>query len=255
MISRTLAIDVGATGLKAAVLDETGTMISDRVRVPTPRPCPPQLLLETLDDLVAPLPSFDRVSVGFPGMVRKGRVLSAPNLSRSAPDAQISPELAQAWADVDLAGALENRLEAPVRMVNDAEMQGAAVVRGEGLELVITLGTGFGIGLFLDGLLAPHLELGQHPFRKHKTYDQYLGNAARHRIGTAHWNRRLARAVRVLDVLLRYDRLFIGGGNSHRVTVDLGPNVELIDNISGILGGIRLWELPSAGTSARPKPR
>lgn len=243
---RTLAIDVGATGLKAAVLDAAGTMLSDRVRMATPHPCPPPLLLRTLSELVAPLPSFDRVSVGFPGMVRNGRVLSAPNLSRPAPSARTSPELARAWDDVDLAGALKDLLEAPVRVVNDAEMQGAAVVRGGGLELVVTLGTGFGTGLFLDGRLAPHLELGQHPFRKGKTYDQCLGNAARRRIGTARWNRRLARAVRMLEVLLRYDRLFIGGGNARRVTVDLGPKVELIDNIAGILGGIRLWDLPPA---------
>src|SRR5262245_66507298 len=69
--ARTLAIDVGGTGLKAAVLDATGAMISERVRVPTPHPCPPDLLVGVLSDLVAPLPSYGRVSVGFPGMVRR----------------------------------------------------------------------------------------------------------------------------------------------------------------------------------------
>jgi polyphosphate glucokinase len=240
---RTLAIDVGGSRLKAAVLDATGAMISDRARVPTPHPCPPELLVRTLTDLVAPLPSYDRVSVGFPGMVRTGRVLSAPNLSRVAgPGSKASPDLRRAWADVDLAGALEEALGAPTRVVNDAEMQGAAVVRGRGLELVVTLGTGCGIAVFLDGRLAPHLELGQHPFRKDRTYDEVLGDAGRRRAGDARWNRQVARAVRTLDVLLRFDRLYIGGGNSRRVTLPPDPNVELVDNIAGILGGVRLWD-------------
>lgn len=240
---RTLAIDVGGSGLKAAVLDVAGTMVGDRARVPTPYPCPPEVLVRTLSELVAPLPSYQRVSVGFPGMVRSGWVLSAPNLSRAAgPGSKVSSDLRRAWSNVDLAATLQETLRAPTRVVNDAEMQGAEVVRGQGLEMVVTLGTGFGTALFLDGRLTPHLELGQHPFHKNKTYDQRLGEAARKRIGKARWNRRVARAVRTLDVLLRFDHLYIGGGNSRRVTVDLGPNVELIDNVAGILGGVRLWD-------------
>jgi polyphosphate glucokinase len=139
-------------------------------------------------------------------------------------------------------------------VVNDAEMQGAAVVRGQGLELVATLGTGFGTGLFLDGRLAPHLELGQHPFHKDRTYDEVLGDAARRLVGNVRWNRQVARAVRTLDVLLRFDRLYIGGGNSRRVTVDLGPNVELVANIAGLLGGVRLWETElTCDAIARPQ--
>lgn len=240
---RTLAIDVGGSGLKAAVLDVADAMVSDRARVPTPHPCPPEALVRTLVALVEPLPSYERVSVGFPGMVRAGCVLSAPNLSRVAgPGSQVLPDLRRAWARFDLAGALEEALRAPTRVVNDAEMQGAAVIEGRGLELVVTLGTGFGTALFLEGRLAPHLELGQHPFRKKKTYDEVLGDAARKRMGDAKWNRRVASAVRTLDVLLRFDRLYIGGGNSRRVTVELGSNVELVDNVAGILGGVRLWD-------------
>jgi polyphosphate glucokinase len=241
--ARTLAIDIGGSGLKAAVLDATGAMIGDRARVPTPHPCPPEVLLRALTDLVGPLPSYGRVSVGFPGMVRAGWVLSAPNLSRVAgAGSKVSPKVRHAWAGVDLAGALEDALGAPTRVVNDAEMQGVAVVRGRGLELVVTLGTGCGTGVFLDGRLAPHLELSQHPLRKNRTYDEELGDAARRRVGNARWNRRVARAVHTLDTLLRFDRLYVGGGNSRRVTVDLGPNVELVANLAGILGGTRLWD-------------
>jgi polyphosphate glucokinase len=253
--TRTLAIDVGGSGLKAAVLDATGAMVSDRARVPTPYPCPPEVLVSALAELAGPLPSYERVSVGFPGMVRAGWVLSAPNLSRVAgAGSKVSADVRRAWAGVDLARALEEALGAPTRVVNDAEMQGAAVVRGQGLELVATLGTGFGTGLFLDGRLAPHLELGQHPFRNDRTYDEVLGDAARRHVGNVRWNRRVARAVRTLEVLLRFDRLYIGGGNSRRVTVDLGPNVELVANIAGLLGGVRLWETElTCDAIARPQ--
>lgn len=130
-------------------------------------------------------------------------------------------------------------------MVNDADLQGAAVVEGKGLEFVITLGTGFGTALFLDGCLCPHLELAHHPFRKGETYNQQLGDAARRRIGDAKWNRRVKRAVETLEALLFYDRLYVGGGNSRRVTVDLGPRAALVDNTAGILGGIKLWDRPA----------
>jgi polyphosphate glucokinase len=211
--------------------------------------------VSALAELAGPLPSYERVSVGFPGMVRAGWVLSAPNLSRVAgAGSKVSADVRRAWAGVDLARALEEALGAPTRVVNDAEMQGAAVVRGQGLELVATLGTGFGTGLFLDGRLAPHLELGQHPFHKDMTYDEVLGDTARRHVGNVRWNRRVARAVRTLDVLLRFDRLYIGGGNSRRVTVDLGPNVELVANIAGLLGGVRLWETElTCDAIARPQ--
>ena len=240
---RTLAVDVGGSHVKALVLDPTGARVSDRARVPTPYPCFPEVLVSTLADLVRPLPPYERVSVGFPGMVRAGRVLTAPNLSRVAgPGTEVSSDVSRAWDDVDLAGKLEESLGAPTRVVNDAEMQGAAVVRGDGLEVVVTLGTGFGTAVFHAGRLAPHLELGQHPFRKDMTYDEVLGDANRKRLGNARWNRQVARAVRTLDVLLRFDRLYIGGGNSPHVTIALPPNVELIDNIAGLLGGARLWD-------------
>jgi polyphosphate glucokinase len=236
-------------------------MVSDRVRVPTPYPCPPDVLVGALRDLVEPLPAYGRVSAGFPGMVRAGCVLTAPNLSREGgKGTKVSTEVARAWGRVDLAGALQDSLGSPTRVVNDAEMQGAAVVQGRGLELVVTLGTGFGTGLFLDGRLAPHLELSQHPFRKSKTYDEVLGDAARKGVGNATWNRRVARAVRTLGVLLCFDRLYVGGGNAPRVTVDLGANVERVDNIAGILGGARLWDMdltcdalvqPDRGAKAR----
>ena len=104
-------------------------------------------------ELVGPLGRFQRISIGFPGVVRGGRVLTAPNLGT------------EAWHGFPLAAALAERLGAPARLANDATVQGLGVIAGHGLECVITLGTGMGFALFEDGRPGPHLELSQHPVR------------------------------------------------------------------------------------------
>jgi polyphosphate glucokinase len=127
-------------------------------------------------------------------------------------------------------------------VANDADLEGAAVGKGEGLELVITLGTGFGTGLYQNGRLAPHLELAHHPFRKGQTYSEQLGDAARRRVSKAKWNARVKLAVETLDRLLFFDHVYIGGGNSRHVSVDLGAKASLVDNAAGVLGGVKLWD-------------
>ncbi|HUQ62503.1 MAG TPA: ROK family protein [Acidimicrobiales bacterium] len=238
----TLAIDIGGTGLKASVLDPVGAMMADRVRVLTTYPMDPEKLVKDLVGLVKPLPPFDRVSVGFPGVVRNGRVLTAPHFVEVAgPGSMKSPELERLWSGFDLAGTLAEVLGRPTKAVNDADLQGAAVVSGAGLELVVTLGTGVGTGLYQDGELAPHLEISHHPFRKNETYDEQLGDATRKRVGNKKWNRRVKLAIDTLYNLVLYDHLYVGGGNSRHLDFDLGPTGTVIDNTAGILGGIKLW--------------
>jgi polyphosphate glucokinase len=240
----TLAIDVGGTGTKASVLDAAGEKIVPRVRTKTPYPCPPRVLVRTLDRLSHDLPPWERVSVGFPGFVRHGRVLTAPNLStRRGPGTPLSRELVDAWAGFPLATELESRLRAPTRIANDADMQAMAVIAGRGLELVLTLGTGLGTSLFIDGVPTPHLELALMPFHGKGTFQDHLGNQARKRIGNRRWSERVLEAVEMFDTLLHFDRLYVGGGNAKKLTVDLGHRAELVDNTAGILGGIKLWEL------------
>jgi polyphosphate glucokinase len=239
----TLAIDIGGTGLKASVLDAKGTMLVDRVRVPTAYPLAPQNLLDTLRTLVAPLPAYDRISAGFPGMVRGGRVISAPHfITKDGPGTRTVPLLVAAWSGYDLAAALEKELGKPARVANDADLQGAAVVKGQGLEVVITLGTGLGTAVFQDGHLAPHIELAHHPFRKGETYDEQVGEDARKRIGNKKWNTRVRRAVKNIDELLFFDHLYVGGGNAVHLNIDLGPKATVVDNSAGITGGLKLWD-------------
>jgi polyphosphate glucokinase len=240
----TLAVDIGGTGLKGSVLDATGAMVADRVRVPTTYPLPPDKLVVMLTRLVAPLPKAERASVGFPGMVRDGLVLSAPHFStKHGPGSAVDDELAKQWSEYDLASELTSSFGMPTKVANDADIQGAAVIRGKGLELAVTLGTGFGTGLFYEGQLMPHLEVAHQPFRKGETYNDQLGEAARKDIGEERWNKRVHKAIANLRALLFFDHLYIGGGNSRRVSRhNLPDDVTIVDNTAGILGGIKLWE-------------
>ena len=239
----TLAVDIGGTGLKASVLDANGTMVADRVKIPTPYPLPPDKLVASLQRLVAPLPTAERAACGFPGMVRGGVVLSAPHFVNSdGPGSDVDDHLVKLWQRFDLAAALTEAFGIPTKAANDADIQGAAVVEGTGLELVITLGTGFGTGLFYDGELLPHLEIAHQPFRKGETYDEQLGEATRKEIGETRWNKRVMKAIDHMRSLTLFDHLYIGGGNSRRVLRrHLPDDVTVVDNTAGILGGYRLW--------------
>ena len=241
----TLCIDVGGTGLKAAVVDATGALQCQRARVEVAYPMGPADLVDRLAELTALMPASSRVSVGFPGVVRKGRVLTAPHfITTRGPGSPIDEHLHAAWTGFELAAALAARFAKPVRVINDADLQGLDVMTGTGLEMVITLGTGVGSSIIANGLLGPHLELAQHPFRHGNTYNQQLGDAARKRIGNKKWNKRVKRAITTLDTLVLYDVLYIGGGNARHLDHDLPPKVTLIDPNAGILGGVKLWDQP-----------
>ena len=239
----TLGIDIGGTGLKASVVDAAGKMVADRVRVPSTYPMPPSKLVDTLATLVMPLPDADRVSAGFPGMVRGGKVLSAPQFATEAGlGTRILDHLVHEWFGFDLAAALADRLGKPTKVANDADVQGAAVVAGKGFELALTLGTGVGSALFYDGRLLPHLEFAHHPFRKGETYNQQLGEATRKEIGSERWNRRVHKAIDAFRALTFFDHCYLGGGNSRRVVGSLPPDITIVDNTAGIIGGVRLWD-------------
>jgi polyphosphate glucokinase len=121
-------------------------------------------------------------------------------------------------------------------------VQGLGAVTGVGVELVITLGTGMGSGLYLDGVPIPSLELGHHPFRGGKTYEDDLGRRALDKDGKKKWNKHLREAIDQLHALFYYDRLYIGGGNASEINFKLPSNASTISNEDGLLGGIKLWE-------------
>lgn len=231
---RILAIDVGGTGLKAAIINANGEMQTERVRVATPHPCTPEQLVDALATLVQPLIAeapAQLMSIGFPGVVRDNRILTAPHFG------------VEGWRNFALADLLAQKLGGVrVRMINDAEMQGFAAIEGKGIEFVLTLGTGAGTALFRDGELMPHLELAHHPVsKKGVAYDEYIGEAAREKAGNKRWNRRVHKVIGILESLVNYDRLWIGGGNAARLKFELPANVTTVSNDAGIQGGARLW--------------
>jgi polyphosphate glucokinase len=226
----TLAVDIGGSSIKASVLDAAGRLVAAQLRTPTPRQATPLAVLEKIAELAAQLPAAQRVSVGFPGVVTGGRVITAPNLGT------------EHWAGFELMTALSGRFGVPARVLNDAAVQGLGVVEGRGLECVMTLGTGVGCAIFRNRRLLLPLELGQHRARRGKTYDQYVGQAALAAKGPKRWNRRLRWAIEAVTTLTTCDVLYIGGGNARKIAFEAPAHVRIVSNTAGITGGIRLWE-------------
>jgi polyphosphate glucokinase len=227
--TRILAIDIGGTGLKAAIVDTKGGFLSERLRVKTPKHPLPKHIVPALIDLVAPLKGYDHISIGFPGYVRNGKVFTAPNLSTKA------------WKQFPLAATIEKKLGKPTRLNNDADVQGLAVIKGKGLELVCTLGTGFGTAWFRDGELLPHMELAHMPIHHKSDFDGYIGDRERKKIGDKEWNKRLRKLIPVLATVMNYDKLYLGGGNAQRIRFKLPANVSIVSNDAGMEGSAFVW--------------
>lgn len=252
----TLALDVGGSGLKAVVLSPDGEMTAERIRRETPYPCTPPVLLDELTALAGTQPPYDRVSVGFPGAIRNGRVREVPAFSRRGPGLDPDPELVGLWTGFELQSALEERFGSPVRVANDADVQGCAVISGRGMELVITLGTGVGSAVFFDGELLPHMELSHGRYGEGLSIEVACGDNQRQEIGKERWRVRVLDALEALESMVLPDHVYVGGGNAKKLDPDtLGPNRTLIPNVSGLLGGIALWERTSgAGQDRTPAP-
>jgi polyphosphate glucokinase len=226
---RTLCIDIGGTGIKMIVLDPEGNPVNERARELTPKPATVDAVMEVIRGMLGKQPKFHRISVGFPGVVRHGATYTAVNLHPT-------------WVGHNLQTALEELTGKPTRVLNDADLQGYGVIEGKGVEMVLTLGTGVGSALFLDGKLMPNLELGHHPFQKDKTYEERLSDAEMREHGKQKWSKRVGEMIDVLSRIFNYDRLHIGGGNAEHIKQDLPENVSIFGNVDGMTGGIRLWD-------------
>ncbi len=224
-----LSVDIGGSHIKATILNSRGELQMEYARVATPSPANPVNVVSTIKTLVQKFPEYDKISVGFPGYVKGGTVITAPNLGT------------EFWKNVNLTKKLQDELGKPVQVVNDADMQGLGVVSGKGFEMVVTLGTGFGTALLQDGNLLPHLELAHHPITKNTTYDDYIGDEAYEKEGKEKWNKRMEKVLKVLKTVFNYDFLYIGGGNAKNLNFPLDSNMKLVTNKEGIKGGARLW--------------
>jgi len=227
---RTLAIDIGGTGVKALVLDAKGKALTERVRVETPKPATPVAVLAAIRTCAKDFGTFERISCGFPGVVVNGVVQTAANLGT------------EAWRGTDLAKKLSAAFgNVPCRALNDAGVQGFGIVEGKGTEMVLTLGTGMGCALFIDGRYVPNLELAHHPFHKRKTYEDWIGMKALKRVGKHEWNKRVRQVLDQVQPIFNPRVIYLGGGNAHKLHGKLPKNVKIGDNVAGLFGGIALW--------------
>ncbi|WP_185933820.1 ROK family protein [Actinobaculum suis] len=257
---RTLAVDCGGGGIKTTLLDAGGFQIGPAHRTEVIYPFSPEALLEIIasdTDFLAQVPGlgrepgiplYDRITVGMPGMIRHGKVIYTPHyIRRSGPHTRIDPENEAAWNGLDIQAALEERFGVPALVINDSEVAAAGVISGEGLEVVLTFGTGLGSAIVDNGVLAPHLEISHAQMRWGLTYDDVVGEIERIRLGDAAWSRRVLRAVDSLFPVIRWDKLYIGGGNAARITPTVrarfDSRVTFIPNAAGMNGGVRAWSL------------
>ncbi len=225
----TLAIDIGGTGIKMIVLDADAKPINERARTLTPHPATAEAVLEVIRTMVQAQPAFDRVAVGFPGIVKRGVTINAPNLGNDY------------WRDFPLQERVAAITGKPARAMNDADLQGYGVISGKGVELALTLGTGVGAGLYVDGRLVPNLELGHQPWKKDQTYEERLSDAQLNELGKKHWSRRVLEMIEQLEPIFNYDTLYLGGGNAEHIKGELPANVRIFTNVEGMAGGVRIW--------------
>ncbi len=212
---RAIGIDVGGTGVKAAVVDlATGDLVSPRIREKTPQPATPEAVIETvgriLDRLAAEghLDASIPAGCGLPGVVKQGRLLTAANIDKG-------------WVDFPAQEALEARLGRPVRLINDADAAGLAEVafgaaKGvPGTVLMLTIGTGIGSALLIDGRLLDSTEFGHVPYRR-KDAELLISGAGRERrgIGWRVWAREFSEYVAMLEAWFWPDLIILGGGVS-----------------------------------------
>lgn len=224
-----LAIDIGGSHIKSILLDADANHIEERRRTATPKPATKDAVIEIIRQQALETPGFTKAAAGFPGFIKNNVIMTAPNLGTDY------------WRGVALAADLEKALGVPTMVVNDADFQGAGIVGGSGLEMVITLGTGFGTALLLDGKLLPHLEISQHPITKSKNYDQYIGEAALKKVGEEKWNKRMERVLDTLRTVFNFDHLYISGGNAELLNFNLGDDVTIKTNKDGFAGAVNLW--------------
>lgn len=225
-----LTIDIGGTNIKATVLNSDGEMLVEYSKTPTPENSNPDKVLKEIKKLIADFPSYHKISVGFPGFVKDGIVKTAPNLGTKT------------WKDCPLAQIIANEFKKPVRLLNDADMQGYGLIKGEGLEFIMTLGTGIGTALFANGKAFPHLELSHFAATEDKDFDDYVGDDALKKDGEDKWNKKFKSVLKTFKTVINYDTLFLSGGNAKKIDFKLDDDIIVTGNRDGIKGGAFLWK-------------
>lgn len=214
---KVLVIDVGGTNIKVSATGRRG-----RIKIPSGPELTPRRMVHAVLDATADW-KYDVVSIGYPGPVARGRPRDDPK------------NLGDGWVGFNFRRALGK----PVRLVNDAAMQAIGGYRG-GRMLFLGLGTGLGSALVVQGALAP-LELAHMPYRRGRTYEDYVGERGMKRLGKPSWRKHVAAVCAIFRDALQADYLLLGGGNARHLK-QLPEGARLGSNADAITGGFRLWE-------------
>jgi polyphosphate glucokinase len=228
---RVLAIDIGGSHVKMRVFGRREMRQFESGATLTPRRMVAQIHELTGDW------TYDAVSIGYPGVVLHGKVVVEPH------------NLGRGWVGFDFRKAFGR----PTRVLNDAAMQAIGSYDG-GRMLFLGLGTGLGSAMIVDGVVAP-MELAHLPFKKHRTYEEWVGEAALERLGGKKWRRAVAEVIEQLSSVLEADYVVIGGGNARKLK-RLPKNARLGSNDFAFLGGFRVWDqAPESMPAARSRRR
>ncbi len=239
-----LGIDVGATSIKFQRFDASGADVGKRARRATQFPCPPETLLSVIDERLALWPST-RIGLGFPGAVRDGVVLDGANLGRiGGAGTPFDPDLQRLWLEFPLQSVLRERTGATVHVANDAALAALGCALDQGNELVVTLGTGFGLSLVRDGRLADVRDVGDELLHSDETYDALLGELGR-RSDPGAWMVHVVSAVIALADEFDAPTIHLAGGNARRLSPrafgDWAPHVIIERDQPGLRGAWRMF--------------
>jgi hypothetical protein len=239
-----LAVDIGATSVKFASVGADGEFTSEVGQIPTPYPCEPTSMVELVADIISGFSEMS-VGVGFPGDFADGTVIQPGNLSREAGfDSPIDPIIHAKWEGFGLQNALREATGRNVRVVNDAAMAAIGYSDGQGRELTLTLGTGLGIALVVEGQLTRIRDVGSEEFKDYGTYDEVLGEFARAQDSQV-WRDHLHEAVRAFVDEFKVTKVHFGGGNARRLPKDefaeLGIPVVFNDNNGTLKSVLKLF--------------
>lgn len=215
--SNILVIDIGGTNVKILATGQ-----KEPIKIPSGTTMSAQKMVDEVRKAAAKW-KYTAVSIGYPGPVLHGQPVSDPH------------NLASGWVGFDFSKAFGK----PVKMVNDAAMQALGSYEG-GRMLFLGLGTGLGSALVVDGILEP-MELAHLPFKKGRTYEDYVGLRGLERLGKKKWRKNVAEVVDTLTKALEADYVVLGGGNAKHIK-ELPKGARLGNNLNAYTGGFRLWE-------------
>ena len=211
-----LVIDVGGTHIKVRA-----TSHKNRVEIPSGLKMTANEMVATVRKVIVGW-KYDVITIGYPGAVLHGHIVSEPH------------NLGHGWVKFNFKKAFGR----PVKIINDAAMQALGSYQGKRM-LFLGLGTGLGSAMIVDGVLEP-MELAHLPYKKGRTYEDYIGLAGLQRLGKKKWRRHVNDVVKQLKIALEADYVVLGGGNA-RLLKNLPTGGELGDNANAFRGGLRLW--------------